>query len=57
LSSSRSASRLSPPLRPTSALAPTYEGNAMTFDNILGAIAIMVIMVYITIALIRPERF
>jgi hypothetical protein len=29
----------------------------MTFDNILGAIAIMVIMVYITIALIRPERF
>jgi len=29
----------------------------MTFDNILGAISIMVIMVYITIALIRPERF
>jgi hypothetical protein len=31
--------------------------SAMTFDNILGAIAIMVIMVYITAALIRPERF
>jgi hypothetical protein len=29
----------------------------MTFDNILGAIATMVILVYITIALIRPERF
>jgi len=29
----------------------------MTFDNILGSIALMVVMVYITIALIRPERF
>ena len=29
----------------------------MTFDNILGAIAIIVIMVYLIIALIRPERF
>jgi hypothetical protein len=29
----------------------------MTFDTILGAIAIAIIMVYITIALIRPERF
>ncbi len=29
----------------------------MTFDTILGAIAIAVILVYIAIALIRPERF
>jgi hypothetical protein len=29
----------------------------MTFDNFIGAIAITVIMVYITIGLIRPERF
>jgi K+-transporting ATPase KdpF subunit len=30
---------------------------AMTFDNILGAIAIIVVMVYLVVALIRPERF
>jgi K+-transporting ATPase KdpF subunit len=29
----------------------------MTFDNILGAIAITVVMVYLVVALIRPERF
>lgn len=29
----------------------------MTFDNILGAIVIGVLMIYLTIALIRPERF
>jgi len=29
----------------------------MLFDNILGAIAIATVMIYITIALIRPERF
>jgi K+-transporting ATPase KdpF subunit len=29
----------------------------MTFDNILGAIAIAVIMVYLVVALTRPERF
>lgn len=29
----------------------------MTFENILGAVAIVVIMVTITAALIRPERF
>ncbi|QBR71915.1 hypothetical protein CU048_12260 [Beijerinckiaceae bacterium] len=30
---------------------------AMTFDNILGTIAIAVVMIYLVIALIRPERF
>lgn len=29
----------------------------MLFDNILGAISITAIMIYITVALIRPERF
>jgi K+-transporting ATPase KdpF subunit len=29
----------------------------MIFENILGAIAIIVIMIYLVIALIRPERF
>jgi K+-transporting ATPase KdpF subunit len=29
----------------------------MTFDMVLGAIAIAVIMIYLVIALIRPERF
>lgn len=29
----------------------------MTFDNILGAIAISVVMIYLVVALIRPERF
>jgi K+-transporting ATPase KdpF subunit len=29
----------------------------MTFDNLLGAIAIAVVMIYLVIALIRPERF
>jgi K+-transporting ATPase KdpF subunit len=29
----------------------------MTFDNVLGAIVIAVIMIYLVIALIRPERF
>jgi K+-transporting ATPase KdpF subunit len=29
----------------------------MTFDNVLGAIATAVIMIYLVIALIRPERF
>jgi K+-transporting ATPase KdpF subunit len=29
----------------------------MVFENILGAIAIAVIMIYLVIALIRPERF
>jgi K+-transporting ATPase KdpF subunit len=30
---------------------------AMTFDNILGAVAISVVMIYLVVALIRPERF
>jgi len=30
---------------------------AMTFDNLLGAIVIAVVMIYLVIALIRPERF
>ena len=29
----------------------------MIFEYILGAIAIVVIMIYLVIALIRPERF
>ena len=29
----------------------------MTFDNLLGAIAIAVVMIYLVIALVRPERF
>jgi K+-transporting ATPase KdpF subunit len=29
----------------------------MTFDNVLGAIVTAVIMIYLVIALIRPERF
>ena len=29
----------------------------MTFDSILGAIVIAVVMIYLIIALIRPERF
>ena len=29
----------------------------MTFDNLLGAIVIAVVMIYLVIALIRPERF
>jgi K+-transporting ATPase KdpF subunit len=29
----------------------------MTFDNILGAVAISVVMIYLVVALIRPERF
>ncbi|HWX13753.1 MAG TPA: potassium-transporting ATPase subunit F [Methylocella sp.] len=29
----------------------------MTFDNLLGAIATAVVMIYLVIALIRPERF
>ncbi len=29
----------------------------MTFDNLLGAIVTAVVMVYLVIALIRPERF
>jgi len=29
----------------------------MTFDYILGAIATIVIMIYLVYALIRPERF
>jgi len=29
----------------------------MTFDNVLGAIVIAVVMIYLVIALIRPERF
>lgn len=29
----------------------------MTFDTILGAIAISVVMIYLVVALIRPERF
>ncbi|MFZ0495358.1 MAG: K(+)-transporting ATPase subunit F [Methylocella sp.] len=29
----------------------------MTFDNLLGAIVTAVIMIYLVIALIRPERF
>jgi len=29
----------------------------MTFDYILGAIATVVIMIYLVYALIRPERF
>jgi K+-transporting ATPase KdpF subunit len=29
----------------------------MIFENILGGIAIAVVMIYLVIALIRPERF
>jgi K+-transporting ATPase KdpF subunit len=29
----------------------------MTFDNLLGVIVTAVIMIYLVIALIRPERF
>jgi K+-transporting ATPase KdpF subunit len=29
----------------------------MTFDNLLGAIVTAVIMIYLVVALIRPERF
>jgi K+-transporting ATPase KdpF subunit len=29
----------------------------MTFDSILGAIVTAVVMIYLVIALIRPERF
>jgi K+-transporting ATPase KdpF subunit len=29
----------------------------MTFDTILGAIVTAVVMIYLVIALIRPERF
>ncbi|HEV7910077.1 MAG: K(+)-transporting ATPase subunit F [Methylocella sp.] len=29
----------------------------MTFDNVLGAIVTAVVMIYLVIALIRPERF
>jgi K+-transporting ATPase KdpF subunit len=29
----------------------------MIFENILGAISIAVVMIYLVIALIRPERF
>ncbi|HWX14291.1 MAG TPA: K(+)-transporting ATPase subunit F [Methylocella sp.] len=29
----------------------------MTFDNLLGAIVTAVVMIYLVIALIRPERF
>ncbi|WP_156964667.1 K(+)-transporting ATPase subunit F [Methylocapsa aurea] len=29
----------------------------MTFDNILGAMAIAIVMIYLVVALIRPERF
>jgi K+-transporting ATPase KdpF subunit len=29
----------------------------MIFENTLGAIAIAIIMIYLVIALIRPERF
>jgi K+-transporting ATPase KdpF subunit len=29
----------------------------MTFDNLLGAVATAVVMIYLVIALIRPERF
>jgi K+-transporting ATPase KdpF subunit len=29
----------------------------MIFDNLLGAIATAVVMIYLVIALIRPERF
>jgi K+-transporting ATPase KdpF subunit len=49
-----------PPLpspRFTLARATNCEGLSMIFDYILGAIAIAVIMIYLVIALIRPERF
>jgi K+-transporting ATPase KdpF subunit len=39
------------------ALATVCEALTMLFENILGAIAIAVIMIYLVIALIRPERF
>ncbi|MGB8902037.1 MAG: K(+)-transporting ATPase subunit F [Methylocella sp.] len=29
----------------------------MTFDNLLGAVVTAVVMIYLVIALIRPERF
>ncbi|HXN89595.1 MAG TPA: K(+)-transporting ATPase subunit F [Methylocella sp.] len=29
----------------------------MTFDNLLGVIVTAVVMIYLVIALIRPERF
>ncbi|MGH6857306.1 MAG: K(+)-transporting ATPase subunit F [Methylocella sp.] len=29
----------------------------MTFDNLLGAIVTAVVMIYLVVALIRPERF
>jgi K+-transporting ATPase KdpF subunit len=37
--------------------APACEGRVMIFEYILGASAIAVIMIYLVIALIRPERF
>jgi K+-transporting ATPase KdpF subunit len=29
----------------------------MTFDNILGGLVVVVLLVYLTYALVRPERF
>jgi len=33
------------------------RGETVTFDNLLGAITTAVVMIYLVIALIRPERF
>jgi K+-transporting ATPase KdpF subunit len=38
-------------------LRQVVRGGTMTFDNLLGAIVTAVIMIYLVIALIRPERF
>jgi K+-transporting ATPase KdpF subunit len=38
-------------------LRQVVRGGTMTFDNLLGAVVTAVVMIYLVIALIRPERF
>jgi K+-transporting ATPase KdpF subunit len=46
-----------PSQRFTLARVTLCEALSMLFENILGAIVTIVILVYLVIALIRPERF
>jgi K+-transporting ATPase KdpF subunit len=41
----------------TASLAIICEGNAMTFDYILGSIVTVAVTAYLVYVLIRPERF
>lgn len=50
LSGSGSASATPAPVR-------GYRGSTMLFDNILGGIVVVVLLVYLVLALIQPERF